>query len=66
MAGETLGYLYDAFQGRVLKEIKTPVAGQVSGLRRQPLLYEGDLVAHIQTRQPSKESVDTYLHGHGQ
>ena len=66
LAGETLGYLYDAFQGRVLEEIKTPVAGQVSGLRRQPLLYEGDLVARIQTRQPSKESVDTYLHGHGQ
>ena len=65
-AGETLGYLYDAFEGCVLEEIKTPVAGQVSGLRRQPLLYEGDLVARIQTHLRLQERVDTYLHGHGQ
>lgn len=64
--GEAIGYLYDAFDGHIRTEIKAPTAGLISGIRRQPLLCEGDLVARIQTRRPLEEPVDTYLHSHGQ
>jgi hypothetical protein len=64
--GEGLGYLYDAFEGRVLAEVRAPVPGLVSGLRRQPLLCEGDLVARIQSREDLPDTADTYLSGHGQ
>lgn len=65
-AGDTIGYLYDGFDGHIRQEIKAPLAGLVSGVRRQPLLCEGDLVARIQTRERLEEVVDTYLHSHGQ
>ena len=65
-AGDIIGQVYDGFDGELRHEIKTPVAGLLSGIRRQPLLYEGDLLARIQTRQAVAEGVDTYLHGQGQ
>ncbi len=65
-SGELIGYLYDGFHGHIRAEIKSPVAGLLSGIRRQPLLCEGDLVARIQTRHPLEAQVDTYLHSHGQ
>ena len=46
-AGETVGIVYDGFNGTIDAEIKAPVSGLLSGLRRQPLLCEGDLVATI-------------------
>jgi len=64
--GEAIGYLYDGFDGHIRAEIKAPTAGLIGGIRRQPLLCEGDLVARIQTRRPLDEPVDTYLHSHGQ
>ena len=65
-AGDVLGQVYDGFDGTLRHEIKAPVSGLLSGMRRQPLLFQGDLIARIQTRQPVSESVDTYLHGQGQ
>ncbi len=65
-AGEPIGYLYDGFYGHIRTEIKAPLSGLLSGIRRQPLLCEGDLVARIQTRQPLEGQVDTYLHSQGQ
>jgi predicted deacylase len=49
-AGDLIGHVYDAFLGERRAEIRAPVAGLVSGIRRQPLLYEGDLIARLQTR----------------
>jgi predicted deacylase len=65
-AGDVIGQVYDGFDGELRHEVKAPVAGLLSGIRRQPLLFEGDLIARIQTRQPVAEGVDTYLHGQGQ
>ena len=65
-SGELIGYLYDGFHGHIRAEIKSAVAGLLSGIRRQPLLCEGDLVARIQTRHSLEGQVDTYLHSHGQ
>jgi len=49
-AGDLIGHVYDAFRGERRAEIRTPFGGLLSGIRRQPLLYEGDLVARLQTR----------------
>jgi hypothetical protein len=38
----------------------------VSGLRRHPLLCEGDLVARMLVREVVTAMPDTYLMGHGQ
>jgi predicted deacylase len=65
-AGEVIGQVYDGFEGELQHEITTPVAGMLSGIRRQPLLFEGDLIARIQSRLAVAEAVDTYLEGKGQ
>ncbi len=62
-AGDVLGFVYDGFDGELRAEIRTPVAGLLSGLRRQPLLFEGDLLARIQTSVEVAEVTDTYLQG---
>jgi predicted deacylase len=49
--GDLIGHVYDGFDGQLRAEVKTPVSGLLSGIRRQPLLFEGDLIASIQTRQ---------------
>jgi predicted deacylase len=46
-AGEELGHVYDGFTGGERGRVVAPVAGWLAGLRRQPLLREGDLVARI-------------------
>jgi hypothetical protein len=66
LAGELVGYVYDGFRGDLRAEIHAPVSGLLSGLRRQPLLCEGDLVARLLTRGEVGEVADTYLMGHGQ
>jgi predicted deacylase len=48
--GDVIGQVFDAFIGELRAEIRAPVGGLLSGIRRQPLLYEGDLIARIQTR----------------
>jgi hypothetical protein len=64
--GETLGFVYDGFDGELRTEIRAPVDGLLTGIRRSPLLYEGDLVARIHTRGEQAAAADTFLHGHGQ
>jgi hypothetical protein len=49
-AGDLIGHVYDGFAGESRAEIRAPVGGLLSGIRRQPLLYEGDLIARLQTR----------------
>ena len=65
-AGDTIGYVYDGFDGSLRATVTTPRSGLLSGLRRQSILFEGDLVARIQTREEVSEEADTYLYGHGQ
>lgn len=50
--GETLGHVYDPFDGRILRELTVPVGGLLASLRRQPRVGAGELVARIQSRQP--------------
>ncbi len=52
LSGETLGYLHDPFDGRLLDEIKAPAAGLVSALRLQPMVEEGDRLVRILGRGP--------------
>jgi predicted deacylase len=65
-AGDVIGKVYDGFDGEERHAVRAPVSGLLSGVRRQALLFEGDLIARIQSRQPVGEGVDTYLHGQGQ
>jgi predicted deacylase len=48
-AGEELGQIHDGFTGNIRVRVMAPVAGLLAGLRRQPLLCGGDLVARILT-----------------
>jgi hypothetical protein len=48
-AGDLIGHVYDPFLGERRAEIRAPMSGLLSGIRRQPLLYEGDLIARLQT-----------------
>lgn len=65
-AGEVIGQVYDGFDGELRVEIRTPLPGLLSGIRRQPLLCEGDLLARIQSKQAVPAGADTYLSGQGQ
>jgi predicted deacylase len=65
-AGDLVGYVYDGFEGRLRAELRTPISGLLGGLRRQPLLCEGDLVARILTRQSFPAAADTFLEAQGQ
>lgn len=66
LAGELVGSVYDGFSGELRTEVRAPVSGLLAGVRRQPLLCEGDLVARILTRHEVGDVADTYLMGHGQ
>ncbi|HEX5033715.1 MAG TPA: M14 family metallopeptidase [bacterium] len=46
-AGDLVGILYDGYTGKVRGEVHAPVGGLVLGLRRQPLTFEGDMIAKI-------------------
>ncbi|HRY14994.1 MAG: hypothetical protein KDJ31_13180 [Candidatus Competibacteraceae bacterium] len=48
-AGEELGQIYDGISGNIQVHVTAPVAGLLAGLRRQPLLCAGDLIARILT-----------------
>jgi predicted deacylase len=65
-AGDVVGYVYDGFHGDLRGELRSSLSGLLSGIRRRPLLCEGDLVARVLTRDEVGEVVDTYLMGHGQ
>jgi uncharacterized protein len=51
-AGDLIGHVFDGFDGQLRAEVRTPASGLLSGIRRQPLLFEGDLIARMQTRHP--------------
>jgi predicted deacylase len=65
-AGDLVGYVYDGFAGNLRAELRAPVSGLLAGLRRQPLLCEGDLVARLLTRQSFPAAADTFLEAQGQ
>jgi hypothetical protein len=46
-AGEEVGYIYDSFGGSVVEKVVAPVAGLLTGIRRHPLLFEGDLIVRV-------------------
>jgi hypothetical protein len=50
IAGAVIGEVYDGFDGEPRAEIRAPVGGLLSGVRHQPLLFQGDLIARIQTQ----------------
>jgi predicted deacylase len=64
--GETIGHVYDSFDGGIHAELRAPVSGLLTGLRRQPLLCQGDLVARIHTRKAEGRRGDAHLHHAGQ
>ena len=59
-AEDLIGHVYDGFDRQLRAEVKTPVSVLLSGIRRQPLLFEGDLIARIQIRH----SVAAEAQGH--
>jgi predicted deacylase len=65
-AGEVVGQVFDGFDGELRAEIRAPLTGLLSGLRRQPLLYEGDLVARLQSSSRTADAADTFLPAQGQ
>ena len=46
-ADQELGYIYDSFNGNVIEKVLSPVAGLLTGIRRHPLLFEGDLILRV-------------------
>jgi hypothetical protein len=65
-AGSVVGHVYDAFTGEIRAEVRTPVSGLVSSVRRQSLLVEGDLMIRILTTTPAGDRMELMLHGQGQ
>jgi predicted deacylase len=64
--GDLLGKVYDGFDGRVRARFHAPVGGLLSAIRRQALVYQGDLLARILSKTPVSAGADTYLIGQGQ
>ncbi|HIJ80777.1 MAG TPA: hypothetical protein HPP76_03605 [Desulfuromonadales bacterium] len=50
--GQELGYIYDSFNGNVISKVAAPVSGLLTGIRRQPMLFEGDLLIRV-CRKPA-------------
>lgn len=65
-AGAVIGQIYDGFDGDLREEVRTPVAGMLTGIRRQPLLYQGNLIARVQTRNEMEAPAEMELQGLGQ
>lgn len=47
-AGQTIGNVFDPYDGEEKLVIGAPLPGLLSGIRRQPLLFQGDLIASLQ------------------
>jgi predicted deacylase len=56
--GQELGYIYDSFNGNVHTKVIAPATGLLTGIRRQPLLFEGDLLLRICTKEPKATTQD--------
>lgn len=65
-AGDLVGYVYDGFEGGLRRELRAPVSGLLAGIRRYPLLCEGDLVARVLSRQAFPTPADTFIDAQGQ
>ncbi|OIO56575.1 MAG: hypothetical protein COX57_12795 [Alphaproteobacteria bacterium CG_4_10_14_0_2_um_filter_63_37] len=63
--GEGLGTVFDAFDGRAIAEIFAPCSGLLTGIRRQPLMCQGDLVARIHSLAATERDFG-WLEPHGQ
>ena len=50
--GQELGYIYDSFNGNIRTKVIAPATGLLTGIRRQPMLFEGDLLVRICTKPP--------------
>lgn len=50
--GKELGYIYDSFSGNVIEKVEAPASGLLTGIRRHPLLFEGDLLLRINPKKP--------------
>jgi len=50
-AGQELGFIYDSFGGNVIEKVVSPVAGLLTGMRRHPLLFEGDLILRVNRKK---------------
>ncbi len=46
-SGQELGYIYDSLSGNVIEKVIAPIAGLLTGIRRHPLLFEGDLILRV-------------------
>jgi len=55
-AGQELGYIYDSFGGTVIEKVVSPVAGLLTGIRRHPLLFEGDLLLRVNRKGPAGDA----------
>lgn len=49
--GKELGYIYDSFSGNVIEKVEAPASGLLTGIRRHPLLFEGDLLLRINPKE---------------
>lgn len=49
--GQELGYIYDSFSGNVIEKVEAPASGLLTGIRRHPLLFEGDLLLRINPKE---------------
>lgn len=50
-SGQEIGYIYDSFSGNVIEKVVSPVAGLLTGIRRHPLLFEGDLILRVNRKK---------------
>jgi predicted deacylase len=64
-AADLIGQVFDGFDGQLRAGVRTPVSDLVSGIRRQPLLFEGDLLARIQTQHMRSRGKTRHRSRHG-
>jgi predicted deacylase len=55
-AGQELGYIYDSFKGNVIEKVVSPATGLLTGIRRHPLLFEGDLIVRVNRKGENNTS----------
>ena len=46
-AGQEMGFIYDSINGNVIEKVLAPESGLLTGIRRHPLLFEGDLILRV-------------------
>ncbi len=56
--GQELGYIYDSFNGNVHTKVVAPATGLLTGIRRQPLLFQGELLLRVCTKEAKGDGVE--------